>query len=49
MYLGQTEVEQDDLTHFMEVAAKLDVKGLSGWGDAQSENSNSNTEELGLR
>eukprot|EP00092_Neocalanus_flemingeri_P016310 GFUD01017655.1.p1 GENE.GFUD01017655.1~~GFUD01017655.1.p1 ORF type:complete len:300 (+),score=87.50 GFUD01017655.1:37-936(+) len=29
MYLGQTEVEQDDLNHFMEVAAKFDVKGLS--------------------
>eukprot|EP00092_Neocalanus_flemingeri_P093501 GFUD01118846.1.p1 GENE.GFUD01118846.1~~GFUD01118846.1.p1 ORF type:complete len:232 (-),score=64.25 GFUD01118846.1:83-778(-) len=29
MYLGQTEVDQDDLNHFMEVAAKFDVKGLS--------------------
>merc|ERR1712096_605380 len=29
MYLGQTEGEQDDLNHFMEVAAKFDVKGLS--------------------
>ena len=29
MYLGQTEVEQDNLNLFMEVAARFDVKGLS--------------------
>jgi len=29
MYLGQTEVDQDNLKHFMEVSAKFDVKGLS--------------------
>ena len=29
MYLGQTEVDQDDLNLFMEVAARFDVKGLS--------------------
>jgi hypothetical protein len=29
MYLGQTEVNQDDLNHFMEVAAKFDIKGLN--------------------
>ena len=29
MYLGQTEVNQDDLNRFMEVAAKFYVKGLS--------------------
>ena len=28
MYLGQTEVEQVDLNHFLEVAAKFDVIGL---------------------
>ena len=28
IYLGQTEVEQDSLNLFMEVAAKFDVKGL---------------------
>merc|ERR1712183_946673 len=30
MYLGQTEVAQDDLEHFMKVAAKFEVKGLTG-------------------
>merc|ERR1712129_111317 len=29
IYLGQTEVEQDNLNLFMEVAAKFDVKGLN--------------------
>ena len=28
MYLGQTEVEQENLNRFMDVAAKFDVKGL---------------------
>merc|ERR1712168_308368 len=28
MYLGQTEIEQEDLEHFLEISEKLDVKGL---------------------
>ena len=31
MYLGQTEVGQDDLEHFLEISAKFDVKGLSDY------------------
>ena len=29
MYLGETEVDQDDLDSFMEIASKFEVKGLS--------------------
>merc|ERR1712168_1579823 len=29
MYLGQTEIAQEDLEHFLEISAKFDVKGLS--------------------
>ena len=29
VYLGQTEIEQSDLEHFLIAAAKLDVKGLN--------------------
>ena len=45
MYLGQTEVDQDDLNLFMEVAAKFDVKGLAGWGKVHNEISTSHNEE----
>ena len=29
MYLGQTEISQDDLAQFLNIAAKFDVKGLA--------------------
>ena len=29
MYLGQTEICQEDLAHFLDIAAKFDVKGLA--------------------
>ena len=45
MYLGQTEVEQDGLNHFMEVAAKFDVKGLSQMGKNSYENYIDQTDE----
>ena len=45
MYLGQTEVEQDGLNHFMEVAAKFDVKGLSQRGKDSYENFTDQTDE----
>ena len=42
MYLGQTEVKQEDLKHFMEIAQELKVKGLLGEsGKAMAEVSSS--------
>ena len=29
MYLGQTEIAQEDLDHFLQIEAKFDVKGLT--------------------
>ena len=31
MYLGQTQIDQADLKHFLEIAGKFDVKGLSDY------------------
>ena len=42
MYLGQTEVKQEDLKHFMEIAQELKIKGLLGEsGKAMAEVSSS--------
>ena len=29
MYLGQTEIAQEDLDHFLQIETKFDVKGLT--------------------
>merc|ERR1712183_65885 len=31
IYSGQTEISEEDLEHFLEIAAKFDVKGLTGY------------------
>lgn len=36
MYLGQTEIGQEDLEHFLEISAKFDVKGLSEYNSPKN-------------
>ena len=31
IYSGQTEISEEDLEHFLQIAAKFDVKGLTGY------------------